>query len=274
MEFYTRLRALRIQKELTQKDLGKMIGVSLTTIGNWESGIKSPSMGAIIALSGALQVSADELLGISRNTRLDSLPLNRSERDLISKYRVLDSHGKLMVDSVCRLELRRIESSARRDITLIDCETTMERPNRMIRKYLTPSAAGFSAPIDGVDYEMIQADCDVPDRADFAVKIQGHSMEPYISDGDTVFVERTEELSIGEIGIFSVDGAMYCKQYFVDGAGNMTLVSANEAEARSNVFVSAECSGSTEVHCYGRVLLSAHTVLPDYFLRSQRTQQH
>lgn len=274
MEFYTRLRALRIQKELTQKDLGRMIGVSVTTIGNWESGIKSPSMGAIIALAGALQVSADELLGVSNSHRIDMMPLNRGEMDLVSKYRVLDAHGKLLVDSVCKLELHRVESSARKNIALIDCEATSERAGRFIPKYTTPSAAGFSAPIDGVDYEMIQVDSTVPGRADFAVKIQGHSMEPYISDGDTVFVERTDELSIGEIGIFSVDGAMYCKQYFVDDAGNMTLVSANEAEAKSNVFVSAECSGSTEVHCYGRVLLSAHTVLPDYFLRSQRTQQH
>lgn len=266
MEFSGRLRALRIQKELTQKDLGKLLGVSVTTIGNWESGIKSPSMSAIIALSGALQVSTDELLGISQNTKLDGLPLNRSERDLISKYRVLDAHGRLLVDSVCRLELRRVESSARRNITLIDCETTRERPDRMIRKYLTPSAAGYSVPMDGVDYEMIPVDDTVPDRADFAVKIQGHSMEPYILDGDTVYVERTEELSVGEIGIFSVDGAMYCKIYFVDSDGNLTLVSANEDEKKSNVYVPAECSESTKVVCFGRVLLHERVTLPDYFL--------
>ena len=118
----------------------------------------------------------------------------------------------------------------------------------------------------GTEYiYMISADYDdVPANADFAVRIHGSSMEPYIRDGDTIYVERTSELNVGDVGIFSIDGSMYCKLYYIDSSGNMTLVSANPDYAESNVFVSAESNISVE--CCGRVILSAPIPMPDYFL--------
>ncbi len=52
-------------------------------------------------------------------------------------------------------------------------------------------------------------------RADFAVRIQGDSMEPYIHDESVVYVNR-DPLADGDVGIFCVDGAMLCKQYHRD----------------------------------------------------------
>ena len=111
---------------------------------------------------------------------------------------------------------------------------------------------------------MILVDDSVPYDADFAVGIQGNSMLPYIHDGDTVYVKRDCELKIGEVGIFCVDGAMYCKQYYIDEERNLTLVSANPRLRHTNVHVCAE-SGSS-VQCYGKVLLDQRITLPDYFL--------
>ena len=54
--------------------------------------------------------------------------------------------------------------------------------------------------------------------ADYAVKISGKSMQPTIMDKSTVFVEATEVLSDGDIGIFVVDGEVMCKRYREDGA--------------------------------------------------------
>lgn len=89
------------------------------------------------------------------------------------------------------------------------------------------SAAGYSVPLDGDDFKMILVDENVPSDADSAVDIQGNSMYPYIQDGDTVYVKKDCELSIGDVGIFCVDGAMYCKQYYINEESNLTLVSGN-----------------------------------------------
>ena len=65
----------------------------------------------------------------------------------------------------------------------------------------------------------------VPRKTDLIITVSGHSMEPDFKWGDEVFVEETESLEIGEIGIFIVDDVGYIKQYF----GNL-LHSINPAE--------------------------------------------
>ena len=88
-------------------------------------------------------------------------------------------------------------------------------------------------------------------------------MEPYIFDGDTVFVKKQYELGVGDVGIFSVDGAMYCKIFYIDDKGNLTLVSANPEFKESNVRVNAD--SDTNVVCCGKVLLPERIPFPAYF---------
>lgn len=263
MEFSRILKSLRIRESLTQRQLGEIIGVSVVSIRNWESGTKQPSMQAIIALSSALHTSSDIILGIKQNTLLVQLPISRAEEALLSNYRLLDKHGKKAVETICALEKSRVDAAAREAVA-DDFRDAASRPARYIPKYTTPSAAGYSVPLDGDDFEMILVNDDVPCDADFAVKIHGNSMTPYINDGDTVYVKKTCNLDVGDVGIFSVDGAMYCKLYYIDEYRNLTLVSANPELKRSNVYVSAEsCS---EVMCCGKVLLDKPVPFPEYFL--------
>lgn len=61
----------------------------------------------------------------------------------------------------------------------------------------------------------------------FALRIQGHSMEPKIEDGDIVIVRRQDECASGNICIVSVNGEdAVCKRVFVDASG-VTLQSIN-----------------------------------------------
>lgn len=87
-------------------------------------------------------------------------------------------------------------------------------------------------------------------------------MYPYIHDGDMVYVKKDAELSVGDVGIFCVDGAMYCKQYYLDDNNNLVLVSANPELRYTNIFVSAD-SGRSVKAC-GKVLLKEKIDLPDY----------
>ena len=47
--------------------------------------------------------------------------------------------------------------------------------------------------------------------ADFALRINGNSMEPKDHDGDIVLVEGTDCVEVGELGIFVLDGNGYFK---------------------------------------------------------------
>lgn len=268
MELNERIKALRSEKLLTQKELGKYLGVSEVSVRCWENGTKNPSMSAIIALATLFHVTTDYLLGVSIDENKDNLLLSQQESALLANYRILDRHGKKAIDTLCVLEKSRVESEmAKFETHSSIVQMAKKSPNRYIPRYTTASAAGYSAPLDGDDFEMILADESVPYEADFAVSIQGNSMYPYIHDGDTVYVQKDCELSIGDVGIFCVDGAMYCKQYYVDDERNLTLVSANPRLRHTNVYVGAD-SGS-EVKCYGKVLLNQKVALPTYFMTNR-----
>lgn len=71
VEFGSRLRELRKQKKLTQKQLASLIGVKNSIISFYEVGDRIPSPEIIIKLSSALCVSADYLLGLEKNESID-----------------------------------------------------------------------------------------------------------------------------------------------------------------------------------------------------------
>ena len=71
----------------------------------------------------------------------------------------------------------------------------------------------------------------------------------------------SEKLEIS-IHTLRVEGDMYCKQYYVDNEKNLILVSANPRLKNANVFVSAD--STSEVRCYGKVLLDCKIALPEY----------
>ena len=269
MELNERIRNLRMSKLFTQKELGIMVGVSETSVKCWESGTKSPSMQKIISLSKALDVSTDYLLGVSEPPSDNFNMLLSDEKTLIENYRILDKHGKIVVDTVCVLEKKRVLGFNYNEN--YEQEIGGRRTNiRKIPKYITPIAAGYSVPIDEDEFEMIEIDSSVSADTDFAVQISGNSMFPYIEDGDVVFVKRTNVIDVGDVGIFCVDGAMYCKQYHIDNFGNLTLVSANPELKNSNVRLTAD-SGSSII-CYGKVLLERKIPFPKYFISHGKVQ--
>lgn len=176
---------------------------------------------------------------------------------------MLDSYGKKAVETMCALEKERVDALQKvRESNVVDFKQAVKARERYVPHYTTPSAAGINVPLDGTDFEMMLVDDSVPEDADYAVDIQGNSMAPYIHDGDMVYVQRDAELSVGDVGIFCVDGAMYCKQYYLDEDNNLILVSANPKLRHTNIHISAD-SDSSVTSC-GKVLLGHKIELPDY----------
>lgn len=63
--FGARLRMLREENHLTQKDIAKIIGITDNAIGNYERGTRTPDKDALIALSKIFNVSIDYLLCVT-----------------------------------------------------------------------------------------------------------------------------------------------------------------------------------------------------------------
>jgi transcriptional regulator with XRE-family HTH domain len=58
----TKIRAKRRALGLTQTQLAKAVGVSLSAIVTWEKGTRSPRMAALKSLAIVLKCTVDELL--------------------------------------------------------------------------------------------------------------------------------------------------------------------------------------------------------------------
>ena len=82
-EIGKRIRKYREDRKLSQKDLADMIGVSNSSISNWEKGINRPDADMLADLCRALKVSPSELLDV----RLSTDELNDQERKVIQAYR-------------------------------------------------------------------------------------------------------------------------------------------------------------------------------------------
>lgn len=94
MEIKDILRTLRSQAKLSQKELGKKLGIGQATICQWEKGVSKPTCDAIIALSAFYNVSADFILGIDD----DDMGLSKMEEACLGLFSGLpDNQQELIV---------------------------------------------------------------------------------------------------------------------------------------------------------------------------------
>ena len=122
------------------------------------------------------------------------------------------------------------------------------RTTKVIPLFGASFAAGIAEPDFGnawEDYEI-----DAHQKADFAIRIHGDSMEPYLSDGSIALcVKRTP--ATGEVGAFLVDGEFVVKQAVVDAFGNLYLLSLNRK--RKNCDITIWHDSGRRVSCFGTV---------------------
>lgn len=67
---YKRLKILRLESDMTQAELGKMLGVGRTTINGYEQGIIEPPSDRLRMISEIFEVTTDYLMGKSDSRTL------------------------------------------------------------------------------------------------------------------------------------------------------------------------------------------------------------
>ena len=65
MRFNERLKELRLERQLSQKELAAMISTGQSSISAWERGEREPLAHQLVDLAGVFECSVDYLLGIS-----------------------------------------------------------------------------------------------------------------------------------------------------------------------------------------------------------------
>lgn len=208
MSIGSRLKLRREELGLTQTELAKLVGVSKGSIGNYESEISSPNENILIKLFSALDCDANYLYHDDINKSNDSI--SNTELQHIKKYRALDEHGKKIVDFVLNEEYDRSTEQESGELIQTNCI--------VLTMYEDAVSAGTGEFLsDGRCVEVTVDETPLTERADFILRVSGDSMEPTYYDGDKVLVENAVELSVGEIGIFVLNGQGYIKEYRPEG---------------------------------------------------------
>lgn len=215
-----KLKEYREKRGITVNEVATRYNKSIKTIYSWESGQAQPDAEILIDMCFWYGIENLEILseGHETLTSQKNYYLEETEIETIKKYRMLDTHGKKVVDTVLDIEYERVQENETRKR-----HERRVMVHRSIPKSLQISSAGTGAYIDDSSYTKIDIP-DIPETKDatLAVEIRGDSMEPKYRDGDTVLIAHQPTIEVGEIGIFVLNGEGYIKQW-----GGDCLISLN-----------------------------------------------
>ena len=102
MEFKDRLKEIRLNKKLTQKEIANHFNTSPQSYAQWEKGLRKPSAENLQKLADFFNVSTDYLLGktdipdpesdidldiaIDNSVAYDGTPITDHDREIIKNY--------------------------------------------------------------------------------------------------------------------------------------------------------------------------------------------
>lgn len=233
MGFGEILKQKMSDKHIKQAELADAIGLPRTTLSSILSRDSSKvEIDVFLKMCEYLDCDPEEFYDeFNKKNKKETVKLTKEEEQLIAKYQALDSYGKQLIDATVSIEYSRC--------------TADNEPKLQIKHSFYKVSAGLGYGLEDSDmWEII----DIPDtpearRADFALTIQGDSMEPIYFDGDIVLVKQQEQLNTGEIGIFVVNGDGFIKKL-----GKNRLISLNA------VYEDIYLSENDRINCIGKVI--------------------
>lgn len=96
--FGARLKALRKQKKLTQKELAEKIDVRHPQLNKYECGLHTPPLIALVLMAEVLNTTVDYLL---TGNRIEAIPLHNIR--LLDRFKALEKFEKSDQEAVIKL---------------------------------------------------------------------------------------------------------------------------------------------------------------------------
>lgn len=207
----------------------KNSGISESAYKKWEK--SSPKSDTIIKLASTLNFSIDYLLTGKEPT------IPAEYQFIISSYQELSKNNKQLLQDILTSMIEiQLEEERRSQIKVITIRLMRNKVSAGIGYDLN-----FNSDDDFKNIKVL--DTPEAESADFAVTVEGESMSPDFHDGDIVLVKQQDNIDIGQIGIFTIDGDGYIKEY-----GKDCLISHNPK------YPDIYPEEYQEVKCYGLVL--------------------
>ncbi len=236
MDIGKQITRYRLEAGMTIDELARRSGVPKGTLNKITGGVTaSPTIQVMAKIAGALDRSVADFVDGPKAPGLSGEALG-----LARDYDGLDGHGKRVVRAVMGEEKQRMALSG----------AAVTPAFKVIPLIGNSFAAGRGDPDFGNPWEDYQVPAD--SGADFAVRINGNSMEPYLPDGSVALGQKRAPRD-GEVAALLLDGEFLCKQVCQDMVGNLYLFALNRARKDADVTIWKDAERS--LTCFGTILM-------------------
>lgn len=195
------------ENNMTQKHLAALIGIKPSTLSDYMNLRSNPSHGVIQKIADVFEIAKSDIDTTYREIN-----------DISSTYDQLSASRQKRVLEFAKEQLE--EQNNNKILHIKSNDIVSEE----VAVYGYASAGTGETLMDDVLFHT-QYKGNVPSH-DFALQVNGDSMEPMFKDKEIIFVDKTKQINSGQIGIFIVNGESFLKKIFVEEDG-IRLVSLN-----------------------------------------------
>ncbi|EOB3406989.1 XRE family transcriptional regulator [Enterococcus hirae] len=243
----TQISLLRKKFGLTQEDLANKLGFSKQTISNWETGLKTPRMGAIQKIADLFNVSKSFII-----EGIEELPSTSIEKI----YNQLTPPRQQKVYDFAKHEL---EDQNKSNIIQGNFGKAVDEDKKQEVPYVGLLSAGHGC--SNYDKErplgtVTMRESQIPSHYDLAFMVNGNSMHPTFENGEIVFIKLTPHVMNGQIGAVEINGEAFLKKMYVENR-RLRLVSLNcECDENGNrLYPDFYADEYDDLYVIGRVIV-------------------
>ncbi len=225
------IKAYREEHDMSMDDFAKLCDLSKAYISMIEKNINPrnnkpivPTLETFAKVSHAMNMELNELLKLLDTDQLvyvspEQTELEKEYTSVLTLYSSLNKKNRQ--ESVKYMTYLKNTDN--------DCELQEESYPYIIEntvKLLGQTAAGspIEYPDEGCFTESVS---DVPKGANFALVVNGDSMEPLIKNKSIIYIHKQEDVENGTIAVVEIDGCVTCKKVYRED-NKLRLVSINE----------------------------------------------
>lgn len=245
-----RMKARRKELGLSAEFVADKLGVSPATIYRYEKGDIEKTPGNILEpISRILKTTPAYLMGWEDSPApAKPAAAPTAERDIDPIYDALNIAGRQALCAYGRFLGSQTEYRA------------PEEPSAAPSRIIPLLGASFAAGTPETPGDLFIQDYATTDpHAEFAIRVNGNSMEPYLADGSIALgVKRAPR--DGEVGAFWLNGGFLVKQVCQDHIGNTYLFSLNRDRADADETIWHD--SDRNLRLIGTILMSQRLPLP------------
>lgn len=173
---------------------------------------------------------------------------------IASDYEDMDRWGQKAVRTLTDTELARVRDEDDRRDNVVQMRPAV--------KDVPLLGTSFAAGPGEIDTGNAWTTYTIPESspADFAIRVNGDSMEPWLPDGSIALCKR-ENPRDGDVAAMLLDGDFLCKQVCQDITGTLHLFSLNRARKNLDRHIPRD-DIDRQLVCFGTVLLDTVPALP------------